>query len=815
MKKMLMFLLVFALLSSTGFSWCDSTYKYKQEINLTYPVAASLTGFPVLVEPNLTPLYNDAHIQEDADDIIFCDSDDVTKLAYEREKAITNNTNNLSQFWVKVNLTSGNDKTIYMYYGNSTVGYQGNDDAVWDSDFSAVWHMTEEAAEDSTSNNNDGVVQDGVAQNENGKIDGANDFDGTNDEINFSDSSSLSMTSGNDQLTFELWSYYRNSTQNTAPHIELLDKVDEYGLGLETSSTPYEWSFFTYGSNIDSESCAAINTETWQHIAVTWDEGTQEIKMYVNGTLNCSASIADTSTDTANPLTLGGKESADNYFGAIIDEVRISKAIRSAEWIEATALQPFTSSFSAEKTQGSQPTIHLISPPDLNTTGDTTPDFIFNATSNTNTTMSCELLLNGTGYGKNNTVANNTNTTITCNTTLNFTSYQWRISCDDGVGVGSSGYRTITIAEAGLTVYVYDEKTSVPMNFNITITNTTSSFNKTNQSTPTSYKWNTTPNGLVTVQLKSFNQSYSTRYYYTTITDTSLITLNAYLLADGQYNSVPFYVLTSTGAGIDNVLVTAQKNFGSGYVTVAQRKTDATGTAVLPLNDDTTYYMKFEKDGYVNQYQEIVPTASYYTVYLTSGYSLNFTHAFEDISYRIEPYGSYLHNPNETFTFTISSSDGVLQWYAINTTLDNGTELGFSNTSGSPNGGDLSLSLNLTPHSGHYLYVYGLFQKTGYGAQTVYSKYYIWSVTEGGNFTFANLIEELPKESAMTKTAAGLSTVILSVAVVGIAAPFTMLGAGVAGVVPLAFAAYADLITWGQFFVIILLIFGVLVLFRR
>ncbi|MFH1682311.1 MAG: PGF-pre-PGF domain-containing protein, partial [Candidatus Woesearchaeota archaeon] len=73
------------------------------------------------------------------------------------------------------------------------------------------------------------------------------------------------------------------------------------------------------------------------------------------------------------------------------------------------------------------------------------PDFIFTAVSKANTTFSCELVINSTGYGTNATTANNTATTITANTTLADGNYGWYVSCTDNVGTFQSGTNTFAL----------------------------------------------------------------------------------------------------------------------------------------------------------------------------------------------------------------------------------------------------------------------------------------------------------------------------------------------------------------------------------
>jgi len=74
------------------------------------------------------------------------------------------------------------------------------------------------------------------------------------------------------------------------------------------------------------------------------------------------------------------------------------------------------------------------------------PDFNFTVLSETNSTnISCELFINNTGYGFNNTVENNTETTITTNDTLDDGLYSWYVNCTDLAGTNQSETRTFTI----------------------------------------------------------------------------------------------------------------------------------------------------------------------------------------------------------------------------------------------------------------------------------------------------------------------------------------------------------------------------------
>jgi len=99
------------------------------------------------------------------------------------------------------------------------------------------------------------------------------------------------------------------------------------------------------------------------------------------------------------------------------------------------------------------PTVSLSSPATNNWTTDTTPDFVFTATDNINSTLSCVLDIGGTSYGTNATVVNNTATTITAAPALDeATGYSWKINCSDQLHTTAATARTINIDNTAPTV---------------------------------------------------------------------------------------------------------------------------------------------------------------------------------------------------------------------------------------------------------------------------------------------------------------------------------------------------------------------------
>ena len=115
---------------------------------------------------------------------------------------------------------------------------------------------------------------------------------------------------------------------------------------------------------------------------------------------------------------------------------------------------PLSDEYSEEETTFS---ITLNSPPNQTTTDDSTPDFNFTV-SGTESSYSCELFINDTGYGTA-TANNNTATIITANSSLSDGTYDWYVNCTAGGVTNQSEVREITINTATITVKLQDPDT--------------------------------------------------------------------------------------------------------------------------------------------------------------------------------------------------------------------------------------------------------------------------------------------------------------------------------------------------------------------
>lgn len=311
--------------SETGWHYVDS-------ITINHDmIDEDLTNFPLLVVIN--PAVG-AYCDE-GDSIRFNNSDNTTEFAYEIESW---DSSGKSYIWVNVtSISSTVDTVIWMRYNNSDVSDAQDPTGVWDSNYAMVQHMDDETTStilDSTSNNNDGAKK---AANEpietSGEIDGAQDFDGTDDYINCGNDASLNIT---DAITLAMW--IKLDAYSLNPNIlQKWSGNNGYALCLGSNHGKIQ-TYIRPGGTFSTSSSSYIQTGKWQHLSVTWNEnGDNKVRVYVNGSLKeTSTAISPLGSNPGTPLKLSDTTGGFTRFNGKIDEVRISDIARSSAWIKAS-----------------------------------------------------------------------------------------------------------------------------------------------------------------------------------------------------------------------------------------------------------------------------------------------------------------------------------------------------------------------------------------------------------------------------------------------------------------------------------------------
>ncbi len=315
---------------------CDWAYRKSITIDRT-KVAGSLSDFPVLISLDADPDLA-ASARADGKGIVFTAADGTTKLPHEIE-SFTKATGTLVA-WVKVpTLSPSADTVIWMYYGNVGSDDQQDIADVWTANYNAVWHHTADLL-DSTSGNNDGTNSGSV--NVAGRIGNAQQYNGANSYVDVGSAASIDDVFGAGG-TFSAWIYPTGIGENS-----------EGMIGSKMSGTTGQtgWSFATYTNNVLmfrkgfggtrgywSTPTSSIALNAWNYVVVTYNQGNiaNNPTVYINGVsqsiTKVQAPAGAVQSDAANSLRLGNYATSRTFSG-IIDEIRASKTIRSAPWVQ-------------------------------------------------------------------------------------------------------------------------------------------------------------------------------------------------------------------------------------------------------------------------------------------------------------------------------------------------------------------------------------------------------------------------------------------------------------------------------------------------
>ena len=295
--------------------------------------------------------------------------------------------------------------------------------------------------------------------------------------------------------------------------------------------------------------------------------------------------------------------------------------------------------------------------------------------------------------------------------------YNSTIFANQAFTVNSSGnYSLYGISPAGLNVSTFDEVQGTPVNFNITITNGTSTVNW--QNLTAFYNGSAfIPLGFDTITINGAAGGYQPRTYYVTTSNNTAAILYAYILAiaNGQY--VTFAILDSVGNGLPGATLTAFTDENGATVEVGESTSDQTGTGTFFLNPNTLYTTQVVLNGFNTKLFSIQPSTTAYRVYMTaSNSSTNLPDSFDNVSFQFTPDGNYLNiTQGVNMSFIVMDGDNELQSFSFGIYWNH--TLVFNQTViGSPAGGIITApNVNTSLYSGAQLItVVGCFQKVNF-----------------------------------------------------------------------------------------------------
>jgi endoglucanase len=319
----------------------DSFSKRMTVLFAGYAGAETLTDFPVLVKlssdiPGFS--YSDFQMA-DGGDLRFADSSG-KHIPHEID---TWNPNGVSTVWVRVPLLTASTSIFACYGCANPPPVQGKD--VWNDDYVGVWHLggaslpLRESSRKSvsfTQRNGRGLTFASP-----GVVGGSVAFDGgMSNSLIAVDHDAFDKYS---KYTFEVWTKQSEHKQNAG----ILCKSRDYDVWraylMTDSGSATRLSLSKYGNAITdaTDLFDAPVDGSWRHQVCSLDTTSTSgnVKGYLNGELAGTQSVKTNKFYTgAGYLVLGNTQpiGRNTSFNGSIDEVRISKCIRSADWVKAS-----------------------------------------------------------------------------------------------------------------------------------------------------------------------------------------------------------------------------------------------------------------------------------------------------------------------------------------------------------------------------------------------------------------------------------------------------------------------------------------------
>jgi len=289
--------------------WFNSTFQYRQHINITETSGANLTDYQLRL--NIT---YDSDMNSSFKDLRFTDSDEETEISYWIENYTISNK---AMVWVPLSINASDTRIIYMYYGNPAVETTGNATDVFGSGLINFYSFN-------SANTADVIGTDeGIGANlvltpdKDGNIDSAYTFNGVSSYV----STGTTVTSA---FTWNIW--VQRGAIDAWQHILSSNSGGADG-GMKISiwnvadADEGKAFFAIYTPSENGFKSAVVDNNVWHMITLT--RNGSKTKIYIDGVYYIDSDLTPTAPATDNVAIGSASVLTNAFFAGNLDDVRI------------------------------------------------------------------------------------------------------------------------------------------------------------------------------------------------------------------------------------------------------------------------------------------------------------------------------------------------------------------------------------------------------------------------------------------------------------------------------------------------------------
>mgnify|MGYP000725219819 CR=1 FL=1 len=319
--------------------WWDANYQRRQDIRIENTVSGAEVlpaQYPVKLVLDTQSLISQGKMRADANDlrIVYTDSSGVPR---ELDRLVYDVNSNQTQVWFALQepipARASNNSDYKVYYSYAGASNPPTDEAqvfaiLNDSNTLGVYNFEEDGGDqvlDSSGNNMNGKIYNDATRVIEGRWGKALSFDGMDDYVGIPGGSYWEVSG---DFTYEAWIKPDSSSSSDLGMIAANDAWQGFGMRVYYPGSRVGGTIGYPGADWFN---ASISLNSWNHVAVVYDDSSQEAKVYVNGVLKDTANVnpPQWTGGATGSVTLGAPTWLGEFFRGLIDGVRISNVART------------------------------------------------------------------------------------------------------------------------------------------------------------------------------------------------------------------------------------------------------------------------------------------------------------------------------------------------------------------------------------------------------------------------------------------------------------------------------------------------------